>query len=349
METEIKTESSVWTIPAATLAEAFKATLPCVSTDPNRTILHGVYLYAEKGVLEIVATDGRTLSAVTLPCGHEEKLSAIVPAPAVKMLLSPKGILGKAALKKIKGSLLEIKTDGKTVTFTHCQIMDNGDFCTYGDAFGPSSFSCEAVQGNFPNWKQVVPAFENGVTFGHWQSLVNAAADRETALKAAIENACAVHAQQMEGAGLTDQRKVELADFFRKNAKRTLKGMTDRQNSVHFVPSQDWPGAMSAGKLEISFTVNQMAFDFKLNQETPAGHAVHAFNPGYLERLGEICAAAEKAIGRPMLPTAQKNENEALTVYSDAVKHRLNMLSYHDQQIPAPAAFVLVMPQRFSR
>jgi DNA polymerase-3 subunit beta len=122
-------------IPAATLMEMVERTLFAVSTDETRVNLSGVYVErAQKDQLRLVATDGHRLAMITRP------VEGLVPAAGV--LLPRKGI--QEITKMLETG------DGPLAMAVHAGIVHISR--------GSVELSMRLLEGDFPDYKQVVPA-----------------------------------------------------------------------------------------------------------------------------------------------------------------------------------------------
>jgi DNA polymerase III sliding clamp (beta) subunit (PCNA family) len=104
--------------------DAIARVLPAVSTDESRYTLNGVFL--EKG--HAVTTDGRRMMAVEIE-GPETSL--ILPTASAKILSGENG---------------EMMADGRKFSAT-------------GDGW---SIGGKVIEGNYPNWRQVMPKYGKG-------------------------------------------------------------------------------------------------------------------------------------------------------------------------------------------
>lgn len=106
--------------------------LTCASTDDTRYILRGVFLEHEGTTPQVVGTDGRCLY-------HEQLHSMEIPKPFIlpaSPLLSWKGFEHEWQLK--------VSRNKKEPTLIQLTA-------------GPWTFTTPAIDGNYPNWRQVVP------------------------------------------------------------------------------------------------------------------------------------------------------------------------------------------------
>jgi DNA polymerase-3 subunit beta len=117
------------------LKKRFSAVSPAQSDDPSRYILAGVYISQQKNVTDFVATDGRRLHYVESKGDAEQTSSLIMPSESVAKLCALLGDKGKVTFSR----------DARNVSFS---IERDG---------GNISFRSKIVEGNYPNWQQVVP------------------------------------------------------------------------------------------------------------------------------------------------------------------------------------------------
>jgi DNA polymerase-3 subunit beta len=128
------TDGESFTIGQAVLAEMINLTSFAMSDDVSRLSLNGILFTLEDGVLTLVATDGRRLSTINrdLPETKKIKRSMIVPTKGVMELVRNLGKDGDVTV-----------TDGESsISFT----LPKGVIST------------KKIEGNYPNWKQVMPS-----------------------------------------------------------------------------------------------------------------------------------------------------------------------------------------------
>ncbi len=132
-------DKQMLTLPTVTLAEMINRTLFSVSTDETRVNLSGIYLETlENGEVRAVATDGHRLALIT------RKVAGATPSPGV--ILPRKGVV---ELKR----LLESGEDesislGRKGTVVHA-------------ARGDVELTMRLIEGDFPDYKQVMPSNAN--------------------------------------------------------------------------------------------------------------------------------------------------------------------------------------------
>jgi len=126
-------------LPTTILLDILKKTVFAASTDETRHGLNGVFWVASQGFLELVATDGRRLAKIKRKCSLEGKeFRAIVPT---KVLAEITRLLG----------LQDEKDDAKdevAISVTENQIAFQ---------FGTTTLISRLLEGNFPNYEQVIP------------------------------------------------------------------------------------------------------------------------------------------------------------------------------------------------
>jgi DNA polymerase-3 subunit beta len=126
--------------PAGLIGEMVKKTIFAASTDETRHVLNGVFWSAKKGVLEMVATDGRRLAVIAQKVAVKEKdFNVIIPTKILAELLR---LL----------SHHDIKADSKEnmlLGVTENQIAFQ---------FKETTLLSRLVGGSFPHYEQVIPS-----------------------------------------------------------------------------------------------------------------------------------------------------------------------------------------------
>lgn len=114
--------------------EMLRKTSYAVSTDESRFILNGVLLSFKANKLTVVATDGRRLALVEqeVEFPKEADIQAIVPIKTVTELVHVLADEGE----------LKIQASATLITFE----------------FGTTLISSKLIEGNYPNYRQVIPA-----------------------------------------------------------------------------------------------------------------------------------------------------------------------------------------------
>lgn len=120
-------------IPQVVLRDGLRKTSYAISNDETRYVLNGIFTSFRDGKLTLVATDGRRLAMVDadleFPASHETDV--IVPTKAVQEL---QRLLGEA------GEVI--------VRLTESQISF---------AAGDTLLCSKLIEGNYPNYRQVIP------------------------------------------------------------------------------------------------------------------------------------------------------------------------------------------------
>jgi DNA polymerase-3 subunit beta len=127
-------------LPPADLSTALRQVDYAQSTDEHRQVLNGIYFQLGEGRLALVATDGRRLAWSSLPGSGEGAF--ILPARTAAELL-----------RLLAGSA------GVNLSFTGRQVAFD---ISYPEAAGSSPRRIylvgKVVEGNYPNYRQVIPA-----------------------------------------------------------------------------------------------------------------------------------------------------------------------------------------------
>jgi len=131
-------EKQVASVPAATLAEMIGRTLFAVSVDETRVNLSGIFVdRSEANLLRMVATDGHRLAMVTRPLeGLTESEGVILPR---------KGIVELRRLLEGGEEPVALATKAPVVHVSR----------------GPVELSMRLVEGEFPDYRQVIPTSSN--------------------------------------------------------------------------------------------------------------------------------------------------------------------------------------------
>lgn len=131
---EIGTSENVpfFEIPSKDFKEMIKETIFAVSVDRNRYFMTGVYLIKENDVLTMVATDGRRLS-----CDSKKGLNVPDFQPAI-------------IPTKILSCILKNAPEEGNIQIA---VIDKSIFVKFGNV----EFSSVLIEGQFPNYKKVIP------------------------------------------------------------------------------------------------------------------------------------------------------------------------------------------------
>jgi len=126
------------TLPQEKLRSMMKKTSFAISTDESRYVLNGIFISLKEHKMTMVATDGRRLALVDEDVDISEKSQGefIVPAKAVNEL---------NRLLQDKGDV-EIRYSENQASFT---LKD--------DKGSPILIITKLIEGNYPNYRQVIP------------------------------------------------------------------------------------------------------------------------------------------------------------------------------------------------
>jgi len=126
-------DATEFKIAQSVLHDAIKKTSYAISTDETRYVLNGIYISFREGKMTFVATDGRRLAMVEndleFPASHETDI--IIPSKAVNEVQRMLGSEGDAV----------VRLTGNQISFE----------------VGDSIIVSKLIEGNYPNYKQVIP------------------------------------------------------------------------------------------------------------------------------------------------------------------------------------------------
>lgn len=124
-------------IPHSVLRDGLRKTAYAISTDETRYVLNGIFASFRDGKLTLVATDGRRLAMVDsdleFPASHETDV--IIPTKAVNELQRLLGDAGEVV----------VKLSESQISFS----------------VGDSLLCSKLIEGNYPNYRQVIPGDSN--------------------------------------------------------------------------------------------------------------------------------------------------------------------------------------------
>jgi DNA polymerase III subunit beta len=130
-----KTDGS-FTVSKELLKTMIRKTAFAVSYDETRYVLNGVFLEIEKGIINMVATDGRRLSLVTnsiTSLDKKIKTAVIIPTKTINEIMK--------VLSLIENDSIEVGIKDNQIAFK----------------FGENIMISRIIEGNFPNYDQVIP------------------------------------------------------------------------------------------------------------------------------------------------------------------------------------------------
>lgn len=138
-------------IEASAVADAFERVALCASSDEARPVLTcaAMFFRTDPAALEVVATDSYRLGVARLPLEAGFRVSdgpLLVPARAVRLLAKQlKGAEGAVQVRALEASGVE-PSRASRIAFS---LPD-------------AEWTVRTVEGEFPNWKQVMPNPEGG-------------------------------------------------------------------------------------------------------------------------------------------------------------------------------------------
>lgn len=130
-------EAKTYLVPMSMLWDGLRKTSYAISTDETRYVLNGIFFSVKEGKLTLVATDGRRLAMVE----NEFEVSADNEA---EFIVPTKGV---AELQRLLQSEGEV-----TLKLSDSQIRFE---------IGDSVVVSKLIEGNYPNYRQVIPGEPN--------------------------------------------------------------------------------------------------------------------------------------------------------------------------------------------
>jgi DNA polymerase-3 subunit beta len=134
-------KEKAWTAKTKLFQDMVKKTIFATSTEETRYILNGIYLIVSQEELKLISTDGRRLAYIVRKClegsgagGAKRSVSAVMPAKTINELLK---IISIEEADSIKFNISE-----NQIAF---QVKD-------------IAIISRLIEGNFPNYQQVIPA-----------------------------------------------------------------------------------------------------------------------------------------------------------------------------------------------
>jgi DNA polymerase-3 subunit beta len=127
--------------------------VPAASHDDARPILTGVYMTAEAGGLRLVATDSYRLAV--------RDLSGVSVLAEGQSVLVPSRALGELARVLGDADQVSLRLGERDATF------EVGEFSPTGDAGSGTRLTTRLIEGQFPNYRQLIPeSSANRLTIG---------------------------------------------------------------------------------------------------------------------------------------------------------------------------------------
>ena len=142
-------KEKIFTIKRADLVTMFKKTIFSTSKDAQRYALNGVFFVVDENTIKAVSTDGKRLSYIERSCEKtSENVKAIIPNKAVSDFLK---LFSALAVDN-----MQVSVSNNTITFI----------------VGDMLFQSKLIEGNFPNYEQVLPKGEmNKITLNAIETL----------------------------------------------------------------------------------------------------------------------------------------------------------------------------------
>lgn len=132
-------KENAFEVPAALIGDMVKKTIFAASSDETRHVLNGVFWSSKKGILEMVATDGRRLAVVSQPVVPKDKeFQIIVPTKILSEFLR---LLNTLDIKADSAEKMQVSITENQITF---QIRT-------------TIILSRLIGGSFPNYEQVIP------------------------------------------------------------------------------------------------------------------------------------------------------------------------------------------------
>lgn len=206
-------------VEASDLGDVFGKVAMCASTDESRPILTGVQFNLVSGEqrAEVVATDSYRLGVANLDVeliGEAQDLSPILPARVMKAI-------AKELKRHERRAVLHLGTAGQ----------DDHPRMLVEFSFGAVSWAMRTIEGEFPNWKAIVPDDSKGSIFEY----------DSKELATAVKGAAEIRSQKSIPVriALDDSCTLRMVDGGTERITETLQNATYSPNGV--------------GELEIAF------------------------------------------------------------------------------------------------
>jgi DNA polymerase-3 subunit beta len=142
----------IGSIDASAVADAFDRATLCASEDDSRPVLGSVALFFEEdpATVEVVATDSYRLGVARIPVASPPRVPEsppLVPARAIRLLA-----------KQLKGGQGNLQIGAVE---THGEDSSGDQRIAF--ALAAANWTIRTVEGEYPNWRQVVPEPEGGL------------------------------------------------------------------------------------------------------------------------------------------------------------------------------------------
>ncbi|MGH2658129.1 MAG: DNA polymerase III subunit beta [Actinomycetota bacterium] len=199
-------------VDASAAADSFERAALCASEDDSRPVLTSVALFFEEDPpsVEVVATDSYRLGVVRIPLASRPRVPEnplLVPARAVRLLAKQlKGVGGAVEIRALEAP----GEEGSRAPRIAFGLPD-------------ADWTVRTVEGEFPNWRQVVPEPEGGLLEFDSQELGSA-----------LRAAASVRSTKGAPVRLTLDRTCSLAvrEHYLGGMRETLTGASFSPNGV---------------------------------------------------------------------------------------------------------------------
>lgn len=139
-------DDHVFNMPQSGLAQMLKSVSYAQSTDETRYIMNGVFFNFDDGKLTLAATDGRRLAVISTEMDVSEGNSGHLILPA-KTVAEVERVLGQ-------GEDVKIAFNDRQVAFE----IATSETDDSGGLIGGIYLVSKVVEGNYPNYRQVIPS-----------------------------------------------------------------------------------------------------------------------------------------------------------------------------------------------
>lgn len=151
----LEDKGETWEIDTSIFLNAIEKSYPFCSTDKNRYVLNGILWRnsREKNLMTFCTTDGRRLQLFNLPSQIDRDFEMIISAESLKKCIE---ILSKIKPPNLSFAIQSQKSEGSEEEIHQLIIK-----------FEKFSFVTRLIQGNFPDYTQVIPKDSYGFLLLH--------------------------------------------------------------------------------------------------------------------------------------------------------------------------------------
>ncbi len=160
-------------LPAATLVDGLQGSLFAASTDETKQVLAGLHLKTQVDQLEFAATDGHRLAVITsLDSVDSREIALTIPAKALRELERMLGRSSGADSRDGRWPVGDHRATGELTRSPGRSPEDNpGEslptvalrfdpsqvIFEFATSQGPGRLSCRLLEGQYPNYRQLIP------------------------------------------------------------------------------------------------------------------------------------------------------------------------------------------------